>query len=214
MSSVSQNNNTYAPNVPPEFYSDEKANFAGILVCAVFFGMPTYASPHSSLPQSIYQGITIVLFFRCMSALLDPANRTSGGIKWLLMAHTVAIFLFVTVFTAINLDIMSISYVDNRGAYGLSEPSGPLSYQHLSYSTPIGIISTCMFLLNNWLVDGLLVRFVFNSAARMSNVGLQLYRCYMMYSMNTRVIIFPCLLYFATCGTCPGPPQNLGHYPD
>ena len=93
-----------------------------------------------------------------MSALLSPVNPTKGGIKWLLVAHTVAIFLFVTVFTAINLDFLSISYIDNREANdsGIEFP-GPLGYQYTSYSTPSGIVSTVMFLLNNWFADGLLV---------------------------------------------------------
>ena len=46
--------------------------------------------------------IAIILFFRCMSILLDPVNRARGDIKRLLVTHTVAIFMFLTVFTAIN----------------------------------------------------------------------------------------------------------------
>ena len=105
-----------------------------------------------------------------MSTLLDPVNRTKGGIKWLLMAHTVAIFLFVTIFTAINLHLLSISYIDYRDIQGNIEAPGPLGYLQITYSTPTGIISTIMFLLNNLLVDGLLVRFVFNQLTRPSNV--------------------------------------------
>lgn len=121
--------------------------------------------------QSIIQGIAIILFFRCMSALLNPFNRTSGGIKWLLVTHTVAIFLFVTVFTGINLNILSISYIDNRKFRGTTEPPGPAGFQYITYSTTISVVSTCMFLLNNLLVDGLLVRFAFESVTRLSNVG-------------------------------------------
>ena len=94
-----------------------------------------------------------------MNALLTPVNRTVGGIKWMFVIHTVAIFIFATVFTAVNLDMLSISYIDNRDARGITEPPGPLGYQYFTYSTPIGIVSTLMFLLNNLLVDGLLVRF-------------------------------------------------------
>ena len=105
-----------------------------------------------------------------MNALLNPVNRTRGGIKWLLVAHTVAIFVFVTVFTAMNIDILSISYIDNREIRDVTEPPGPLGYQYLTYSTPIGIVSTVMFLLNNLLVDGLLVCFSLNSVVQASNV--------------------------------------------
>lgn len=95
-----------------------------------------------------------------MNASLSPVNRTRGGVKWLLMAHTVVIFLFLTVFTAINLKILSISYIDNREIRGASEVPGPLGYQWNTYSTPSGIVSTFMFLLNNWLADGLLVNYL------------------------------------------------------
>ena len=80
----------------------------------------------------------------------------------MLVAHTIVIFLSVTVFTAINFEILSISYIDNREAHVTAEPPGPLGYQFLTYSTPIGVVSTVMFLLNNLLVDGLLVRLSFN----------------------------------------------------
>lgn len=101
-----------------------------------------------------------------MSALLNPVNPTREGIKWLLVVHTVAISLFVTVFTAINLDILSGSYIDNRDVRGYVDTPGPLGYQAFTFSTPIGIVSTVTFLLNNLLVDGLLVRFVSDSVAR------------------------------------------------
>ena len=106
-----------------------------------------------------------------MSTLLNPVNRPRDGIKWLLVAHTVAIFLFVTVFTIINLDLLSISYINKRESQSFMVPPGPLGYQYLSYSTATGIVSTIMFLLNNLLVDGLLVRFVFNPLTQMFNVG-------------------------------------------
>jgi hypothetical protein len=39
-----------------------------------------------------------------MSALPNPVDCTKGGAKWLLVTHTLAMFSFVTTFTAINLD--------------------------------------------------------------------------------------------------------------
>ena len=72
--------------------------------------VPTYApirpsSPHIGL---IALGIIIVLFFQCMSALLDPVNRTKGEINWKFMAHTAAMFSFATIYIAMNLNIQSI----------------------------------------------------------------------------------------------------------
>ena len=94
-----------------------------------------------------------------MCALFNPINPTGKGIKRLLVAHTVAMFSFVTVFTALNLNFLSISYIDNREFPGILNgvPPGPLGYQYYIYNKAAGIISTVMFLLNNWLADGLLV---------------------------------------------------------
>lgn len=156
--------NPYAPRVPYWEYLGEKTNFAGFLIGAIFYG------------------IVITLFFQCMGALLNPANHIRGGIKWGLVAHSVAMFAFVTVFTALNLDLQSISYIDNRDYPGDSFmfPPGPLGYQFLVYSKPISLVPTIMFHLNTCLVDGLL-----------------LYRCYVTYAMNYWVIAFPCLMYLA-----------------
>lgn len=117
-------------------------------------------------------GIALILFFRCMSILLDPDNRARGGGKWPLVVHTVTIFLIDTAYTIINLLILSVSYVDKREIQGSSLDSpGPFGYLHLTYSRPSGLVSTTAFLLNNLLVDGFLVRPVFNSLARISDEG-------------------------------------------
>jgi hypothetical protein len=77
------------------------------------------------------------------------------------VAHTIAMFSFVTIYTAITLNIQSISFIDNREFSGTSHdsviPPGPLGYQWFIFSTPISIVPTPMLFLNNWLTDGLLV---------------------------------------------------------
>lgn len=169
MSSSSQvpwSNNPYAPQITHRLYFAEKTNFAGFVIGAVCYG------------------IVIVLFFHCMSALLGPVSRKKGGIKWELVAHTVAMFSFVTVYTAANLDFQSISYIDNRNfPGGDGVPPGPFGYQIYVYFIPISLIQSIMFALNGWLADGLL-----------------LYRCYVIYAKNHWVIAFPCLMYLASVG--------------
>lgn len=157
--------NPNAPQIPLWLYSAEKTNFAGFLIGAIFYG------------------IVIALFFQCMGALLNPMNFTTKGVRWGLLAHTVAMFSFVTIFTAINLDIQSISYIDNRDFPGDSFmlPPGPLGYQFLIYSKAISVVPNIMFYLNTCLSDGLL-----------------LYRCYVTYAMNYWVIAFPCLMFLAS----------------
>lgn len=100
-----------------------------------------------------------------MGALLNPVERTRG-FKWPFVVHTVAMFSFVTIYTAVNLNIHSTSYIDNRGFPGNEElPPGPLGYLFFSYSKRINIIPTLMFLFNNWLADGILVSPAYRSAA-------------------------------------------------
>ena len=100
-----------------------------------------------------------MLFFQCMGALLNPVHRRRQGIKWGLVAYTTVMFAFVTVFTAMNDNVQSDSYIDNREFPGVDGvlPPGPLGYQALIYSKALTVIPNLMFLLNNWMADGLLV---------------------------------------------------------
>ena len=104
-------------------------------------------------------GILVVLFFQCMAALLSPANRKKEGIKWGLVSYTVAMFSFATVLTGMQLDIRSISFIDNRefpGVKGVAPP-GPLGYQSFIWSGALTLVPNLMFILNNWLADAYLV---------------------------------------------------------
>ena len=144
-----------------------------------------------------------------MGALLDPTDRRrTGGIRWLLVVHTVTMFFFATINTATGLDLQAVSNVDDRAFPGNEElPPGPFGYNLLVFSNAITIVPNVMFILNNMLADGLLVNPVPASVARVSNVPLQLYRCCVIYAMNYWVMAFPFLMYIACVGTCSGPSQ-------
>ena len=122
--------------------------------------------------RSIILGVVIALFFKCIGALLNPANRTRGGFRWLLMTHTVAMFFFATIYFAVNLNLLSTAYIDNREFPGINVvPPGPLGYMYNSYNNAAGVVSTVMFLLNNWLADGLLVNLLPGLVAQISDAG-------------------------------------------
>ena len=108
-----------------------------------------------------------------MGTLLDPVNRTRGGIKWGLVAHTVATFVFVTIYTAITLNIQSISFIDNRDFPGTTTdvaiPPGPVGYQWFIHFEAITIVTSAMLIMNTWLADGLLVSAV-DLVVRVSDV--------------------------------------------
>lgn len=107
----------------------------------------------------------IKLFFKCITSLINPVHRRGERIKWGLAFYIIAMFSIVTVFTAANLALQSISYIDNReysGVNGMSL-SGPCGYRKFIYSGAGGIILHLMFLLNGWLADGLLVGSLFDT---------------------------------------------------
>lgn len=106
-------------------------------------------------------GIVVVLFFRCMGALLDPVNRTSRGTNWALVAHTVAMFSFLTIPIPMVLHKLSNWYINNRNFPGDDEdPPGPFGYSGFVDPKPIKVAYALMFPLNQWLADGLLVCFI------------------------------------------------------
>ena len=94
-----------------------------------------------------------------MAALLDPVDHRGEPIKWGLVSYTVVMFSVATVQTAVNLQIQSISYIDNRefpGIVGEISP-GPIGYQVFMGHEALTTLSNVMFFLNAWLADGFLV---------------------------------------------------------
>lgn len=101
-----------------------------------------------------------------MTALFSPINRRGCGIRWQLISYTALMFSFVTVFIAVNLDVRSISYIDNHELPGVEGvlPPGPLGYQSFIPPEVLSIVPSITFLLNYWLADGLLVGSLFDLA--------------------------------------------------
>ena len=117
-------------------------------------------------------GIVVALFFQCMATLLSPANPIRKGIRWALVTHTLALFLFVTIPFGITLDYLSIDYINNREFPGNNEfPPGPIGYESLLALKATATVSDAMFPLNQWLADGLLVGAILNSVTFVYNVG-------------------------------------------
>ena len=124
-----------------------------------------------STARSTIPGIVIVLFFRCMKALLNPPNRARDGIKWGLVAHTVAMFSLATMSIGTGLNAMSISYVDNREFPGLGDiVPGPLGYTDLPKFHSVNAVSNSAVQLNQWLADGLLVSSAPKSVMQVSDL--------------------------------------------
>ena len=112
-------------------------------------------------------GIVIVLSFQTMAALFDPIHHRGEGIKWGLVSFTAVMFSLATVQTALDLDIQSISYIDDRAFSGVTEDQmepGPLGYQVFISADALAIVPVFMFALSNLLANGLLVGSLFGIA--------------------------------------------------
>ena len=116
-----------------------------------------------------------------MTALFDPDNRRGDRVKWWLVSYTAIMFSAATVQTGMNLDILSISYIDDREFPGIDcvLPPGPWGYQVVISPTALSVIPNAMLTLCNWLADGLLVsssfgaaftRWVFNASSFPSSI--------------------------------------------
>ena len=144
-----------------------------------------------------------------MGVLLSTTNPMQKKIKWALVVHTLALFLFLTVPLGVELTNSSTAYIDDREFPGDGEiPPGPFGYDYILYNEPTFTVFNFMFPLNQWLADGLLVGSISNPVVLVSNVLrplLQLHRCFVIYSKNHSAMAFPYLLYLASVGTCTSP---------
>ena len=94
------------------------------------------------------------------------------GTKWILVAHTVALFSFLTMAFGIGLNELSIIYINYREFRVNTEVvSGPLGYKGHLITDAGSLLLDVMFPLNQWLADGLLVCPVSNLVAYVFNVG-------------------------------------------
>ena len=169
MSEQPWSDNPNAPKIPHHAYTTEKALLAGGFISSIFYGTPrippAYDPSIGALTLlEILLGMLVVLFFKCMAALLNPVHRKMEGIQWGLVSYTVATFSFATVGTAISLNIQSLAFIDNREFTGLNGTSlGPLAYRLAIHLTVLDAIPNLMFFFNNLLADGLLVGFLFGA---------------------------------------------------
>ena len=116
-----------------------------------------------------FLGIVVALFFQCMATLLNPANPIRKGLRWALVAHTVALLSFLTIPFGTGFEYLSTEYINNREFPGDDEfPPGPIGYDFLLALKASATVFHAMFPLNQWLADGLLVSPVLHSVASVS----------------------------------------------
>ena len=156
--------NPNAPRISYSVHRWERFAAAGCIIGSILYGMPTHTYiTHRFVPAHfvllpLLLGIAITLFFKCMGTLLNPENRMKRGVKWGLVAHTMAMFSFTSIACVIEGRRRFTSYVENREFPGVEGeyPPGPYGFLSLR-SGPITSVGLLMFPLNQWLADGLLV---------------------------------------------------------
>ena len=162
-------NNPNAPKIPYGVYLAEKGNLIGYLLSSILYGTLRVPPLHARLSVltsfvRLISGMLIVLFFGCVTALLNPVYRRGERVRWRLVSYTVVMFSLATVLTAMNLHVESIAYIDNRnfpGATGMFPP-GPLGYIDSTYLKAINVVPNVAFVVSNWLADGFLVSSLFD----------------------------------------------------
>ncbi|KAG9222286.1 hypothetical protein CCMSSC00406_0006583 [Pleurotus cornucopiae] len=142
--------------LPPEILLLERADFVGV-----------------GMSQMLY-GITIVLFFQCMIALLG--RRRGATYNPLLAGYTFLLFSFNTVFVAMNMHNSRLAYIDHDDF-----PGGPALFTLSRYSMAIAVVPNAAFILSNWLADGLL-----------------LYRTKVIWQNQLWILILPVIMYLAS----------------
>ena len=161
-------NGPNAPQIPSLLYLAEKEYFTGIIIGAMSYGALTHTCASLLIaPVGLtLLGIVVALFLQCMATLLSPANPIEKGVRWALVAHTTALFLFLTIAFGIGFEYLSIEYINNREFPGDDEfPPGPIGYgDFLALKATVAIFNA-MFPLSQWLADGLLVSPILSSVA-------------------------------------------------
>ena len=101
-----------------------------------------------------------------MATLFGRGNPIGKGVRWALVAHTIALFLFLTVGFGIAFEYLSIVYINNREFPGDDDsPPGPIGYGDLLALKATTAFFNAMFPLSQWLADGLLVSPILSSVA-------------------------------------------------
>ena len=109
--------------------------------------------PHLSRVQSVQfiLGMIIVVLFGSMTALFNPVYRKEQPIKpWWLVCYTVVMFSLASVLMGVNIDLLSIAYIDNREFPGFDGnlPPGPYGYQLFTTLGVLNVTTNVMFVLS------------------------------------------------------------------
>ncbi|KAK7033854.1 hypothetical protein R3P38DRAFT_738877 [Favolaschia claudopus] len=131
--------------------------------------------------ETLLYGSYAVLFGICVHILLYSrrGHGSSGSLNWPLLCSAVAMFSMSTVHVCVGLFRGLTAFIDQKNI-----PDGAIAY-YAEIWIWISIFKQALFATNNIVADGLVI-----------------YRCYIVWGFNIRVIIVPTIMLIATtvCG--------------
>lgn len=134
-----------------------------------------------ALLSNIFYGIELTLFFICFKLLLSQMDRTHYKRPAILLAFISVLFVLGTLFVFSLAEFTQLAFIVDRDF-----PGGPAAYEKAMFWIPVDELGVVVFVMGNWLMDGLLV-----------------WRCKVIFSGMSRVspwviMVLPCLLWCAS----------------
>jgi len=129
----------------------------------------------SSVMFLVY-GILVILTFNCMQNLI-AARQRHGRVRWGMIVYIPIIFGWATLYLGTWANFVQQMFIDQR-----NYPGGPIGFY--SNAAPISLILN----LVAYAVIGFLAQ------------GLLMYRCYIVWDRNRRLMVVPLLMYLTCIG--------------
>jgi hypothetical protein len=130
---------SWTPNESPQTLFAEKGWLQGVVVSSVAFG------------------VVVTLFFMCFSVLYrQTATRVRSRQRIILWVYICVVFILNTLFIAANSQFTQLAFIDDR-----NYPGGPAQFENDMWSIPIDEVNNVVFVLQNWMNDGMIVSVVF-----------------------------------------------------
>jgi hypothetical protein len=134
---------SWTPDESPQLLFAEKGWLQGVVVSSVAFG------------------VVVTLFCMCFSVLYrQAATRERSRQRIILWVYICIVFILNTLFIAANSKFTELAFIDDR-----NYPGGPAQFENDMWSIPIDEVNNVVFVLQNWMNDGMIVSVVFNPLA-------------------------------------------------
>jgi len=134
-----------------------------------------------ALLSNIFYGIELTLFAICFKLLVGRMERSNYKRQLGFLVFITVLFILGTLFVYSLAEFTQLAFIEDR-----NYPGGPNMYEENMFWIPVDELGVVVFVMGNWLMDGLLV-----------------WRCMVIFSDITRlalyaVMVLPCLLWSAS----------------